>query len=61
MFFNPCVTQKIEINEYPIGNGFILIQNEEVNLVESYTKLIHAINFTKFQEILDSIIETVGT
>lgn len=54
-----CLTQNIEINEYPIGNGFIMINVEEPTMIKHFTTILHVIDINKFNNSLNSIKETL--
>lgn len=42
-------SQSIEITDISHGNGFTLVQLDEIRLIESYRYLIHVINFTDYE------------
>lgn len=42
-------TQVLEINDANIGNGFILIQTNEIHLIDHFDHIIHTINLTEYE------------
>lgn len=61
MVLQPCNSQSIEVNEHPIGNGFVLLNTEEIDIIKNYTTVVHIIEIERFQESLDLINSNIKT
>lgn len=47
--------QSIEVNEVNSGNGFLLIKQKEIKIIQQYSKILHVINLTQYDENIQTI------